>query len=283
MHRVLKNTRATLSVTFEIDGTGTNPTPDDEATVTVTRADGTVLVDNQAATNEADGLFTYTIEAAENDRLDILTAEWTSDLGTLTTVTEVAGGFLFTIAELRAKLQSEADYSTPEIVAVRNYVEDALETACNVAFVPRYRRETISGTGSPDLYLAPRTTAIRSLLVDGVSETISGETYSDITGHVYWPDTWPAGTSNLVVGYEHGYAHPPEIAKDAALTWAKIRIVRGPIDDRMTSMSNEHGTFALSTPGMSDVVSGIPSVDEAIRQLRVKRRSISSLTLTSGF
>lgn len=263
MDRRLINTLLTLTVQFEVDGEGTDPSPD-EATVTVTRADGTVLVDEQAASDGANGLFTYTIAAIDNDRLDTLTASWTTALGTLETVTEVAGGFLFSISELQAQLQTPGDFTTAQIVAVRTRVEETLEQLCGVAFVPRFRQITVSGTGTTTALLDPRTTAIRSVTIDGEAQTLEDLAYSD-TGLVYWPNRWTAGTSNIVIGYEHGYPYPPERVKAAALLLAKYWLIKGPIDDRATSIpAGDGGIIALSTPGMRGAYTGLPEVDATI-------------------
>ena len=50
---------------------------------------------------------------------------------------------LFTVAQARAMspLADTVKYSTQKIIDARTLVETALEDACGVAFVPRYRRE----------------------------------------------------------------------------------------------------------------------------------------------
>jgi hypothetical protein len=268
MDRKLINTQVTLSVVYEIDGTGTNPSPD-TATVTVTRADGTAIVTDAAATNGANGLFTYTIDAVDNDRLDILTAAWTSDLGTLSTVTEIVGGFLFTISELQAQLTSDqvsGSYTVEQIVATRTLVEDALEDACGVAFVPRLTTETLSGTGTTDILLRPRVRTVRTVTIDGEDQTLTDLTYST-TGLVYWPDRWTAGTSNLTVAYEHGYDRPPERVKRAAMLLAKSWLIASPIDDRTSTFSSvDGGTYSLMTPGLRGVMFGLPEVEATVQQ-----------------
>jgi hypothetical protein len=272
MDRKLVDTMITLAVQYDVDGVATDPTPD-TATVTVTRADGAVLVDDQNASDGDDGLFTYTIPAEDNDRLDTLTAAWTSALGTVTTVTEIVGGFIFSLSELQDHLTANrvtGTYTAAQKIAVRTIVETKLEKACGQAFVPRYTRTTVSGTGTSNLLLAPRTTAIRSVTIDDVAQTVEDETYDATTGLVYWPTVWTAGTSNIVVGFEHGHPYPPEDIKQAALTWAKSLLVAGPIDDRTTSLSTEDGTFSLSTPGIRGSVSGIPAVDQAIAENTVR-------------
>lgn len=273
MQRILKDTQATLSVTFSVDGTATNPAPD-SATVTITRADGTVLVSSQAATDTGVGSFAYTLSAGQNNLLDVLTARWTSNLGTITTIAEVVGGFLFSISEARAvkPLNDTAKYSTQQIIDTRTLVEQAIEDACAVAFVPRYKRETINGRGDTTVMLSqPRVTALRSVARDGTALEAS-ELASIVpagAGSVYYPNRWTAGFGNYTVAYEHGYPYPPERVKHAALLWAKQILIQGPVSDRTTSMTTDDGTFALSTPGLRGAVAGIPEVDATIQSYRL--------------
>lgn len=268
MQRVLVDTDITMSVTFEVDGTPTDPSPA-TATVTITRDDGTVIVPGLAAARTGTGEFSYTLDAGDNDQLDILTAEWTSSLGTLTTTTEVVGGFLFTIADARRlkPLQDATKYPADRIIEARTLAESALEDLCGVAFVPRYARETFSGTGTTSLLLRPRTTLVRSVTSDGTvyTPTEIAALVPQQTGAVYNPNRWASGYGNLSVSYVHGYTSPPPRVSQACLLLAKNWLVDGPLDDRMTSMSTDDGTFALLTPGLRGSFTGIPEVDACVQ------------------
>lgn len=267
MQRILVDTQATLTTTFEVDGTPTDPSPA-TATVVVTRDDGTEVY-NGAATRTGTGAFSYTLSAADNDQFDILTVAWTSSLGTLTSMTEVVGGFLFTVADARRlkPLQDTVKYPADRIIEARTLAETALEDLCGVAFVPRYTRETFSGNGSTTLLLRPRATAIRSVTSDGTVYTTTEITglVPQQTGAIYNPNRWTLGYGNLSVGYVHGYASPPPRVSQACLLLAKNWLVDGPLDDRMTSMSTEDGTFSLLTPGLRGSFTGIPEVDACVQ------------------
>lgn len=267
MQRILVDTPATLSVVFEVDGVATDPTPA-TATVTITRDNGTAIVTNAAATRTGTGEFSYTLSAAQNNLLDTLTARWSSSLGTLETVTEAAGGFLFTIAQARAvpPLNSTAKYPTDQIIGARTMVETALEDACGVAFVPRYTRTVLSGNGRSTILLPPKLRTVRSVKLDGVAATDTATIRVLPTGEAYYPAWWTPGYANYEVAYEHGYDFPPPRVSQAALLWAKSFLVKGPVDDRMTSMSTEDGTYLLSTPGLRGSHTGIPEVDAVIQQ-----------------
>lgn len=273
MQRVVQGLSATLTHTFYSDGVATDPSPA-TATVTITRDDGTAVVTAQAATRIGAGVFTYTLTPADTALLDILTVAWTATFGgqsqVFEDIVEVAGGVLFTLAQARAlsPLGSTTAYPTATIVEARTMVETALEDACGVAFVPRYRREVIAGSGSATMMLAPKLRAIRSVTVDGVA--VSAGTLTGIrvlpSGLAYNPAGWTWGVANLDVAYEHGHDFPPPRVSQAALLWCKNFLVKGPIDDRMTSMSSEDGTFAISVPGMRGAMVGIPEVDAVIQQ-----------------
>ena len=273
MQRIVQGLGATLSHVFYVDGVATNPSPD-TATVSITGDDGTVIVASTAATEAGTGVVTYTVTPAHTADLDIWSVRWTATIGgqaqTFTDIVEVAGGVLFTIAQARAlsPLSSAVTYPTASIVEARTMVETALEDACGVAFVPRYYKQRVSGSGRSTLMLRPRLRTIRSVTVDDVAIT---QSYVDTmrvlpTGEAYYPSYWTRGTSNLEIAYEHGHDYPPPRVSQAALLWAKNHLVKGPIDDRTTSLQSEDGTYALATPGLRGSWTGIPEVDAVIQQ-----------------
>lgn len=271
MQRVVQGHSVVLSQTFQADGVATDPSPD-TATVEITRDDGTTLVASTPATEGGTGIVTYTLTPTHTALLDTLTVVWTASFGgqvqTFTDIVEVAGGVLFTIAQARTlkPLQSTTDYPTAAIVEARTMVETALEDACGVAFVPRYRREVIAGSGSATMMLAPKLRAIRSVTVDGAAMSVG--TFTGIrvlpSGLAYNPAGWTWGVANLDVAYEHGHDFPPPRVSQAALLWAKDLLVKGPISERSTSMVSEDGTFSLATPGMRGSWTGLPEVDATI-------------------
>jgi hypothetical protein len=275
MQRIVRGHSATLTHTFYVDGVATDPSPA-TATVTITTDDGTVLVAAGAATRTAAGVFTYTLTPSQTATLDILTVAWTATMGgqsqAFTDTVEVAGGVLFTVAEARAlsALSNTTTYPTAKIIDARTYVESELEQACGVAFVPRYARQSISGTGGTAIMLPPRVTAIRSVTLDDTAISAGDLAALKVrrTGEVYNPAGWASGWDNYEIAYEHGYSDGPErmAAREAALTYAKHFLVKGPIDDRTTSFSTEDGTFSMSTPGVRGAITGIPAVDSFIQR-----------------
>lgn len=277
--QILRGVAATLSWQ-NVDSDGTAAAPAGAVTVTVTRADGTVIATDAATTGSSTAPRTYTLTATDNTLLDFLTAVWTDagDGSTHTTYIEVVGGFYFSIAEARASDTTLADttkYPDPLIIATRREVEEEFERICDRAFVPRYRRQTFTGTGSTSLLLdRPNTTAIRSVW-----------NYSDLSTYTAWTadelaslvlEEWGVissrtgvsfawGNRNLVVAYEHGLPRPPAEVKRAALQRIRYRLnmARTGIPDRATSFSvTEGGTYSLDTAAADKT--GMPEVDAVL-------------------
>jgi hypothetical protein len=189
---------------------------------------------------------------------------------------EVVGGFLFNLADARAlsPLDSTTNYLTADIIATRTAVEQALEQACGVAFVPRYTYEVVQGGGYKSSLIPtwPKITALRSASIDGSSVTISGNVLLKPDGTLDYFMGWSSRSAfpyvnAVTVGYEHGYASPPGEIKRAALKLAKAWLVgrRNPIDDRaVTFSSSDGGTYSLAVPGRNGSYFGDPDVDAAI-------------------
>lgn len=250
---------------FAVDGVTVNP---GTVTVTVTSDSGTVLYTDVATGGSGAAARTYVLETTDTADLDILTLVWTSPTyGDLTTYVEIVGGYYFTIAEARAlkALEDAAKYPVAAIVAMRALVEEALEDACGVAFVPRYCRELLSGNGMSTVLLRnPRVTRILDVTLDGDDVSAVSAVLAP-TGQVYLSAGWTSGFNNYSVRYEHGHPYPPAEARQAALVLAKNWLVNGPIDDRTMAFSTEDGTFSLSTPGVRGARFGIPVVDSFVQ------------------
>jgi hypothetical protein len=271
LERVQKSTPLTLTQTWTEDGVAVEP---GTVTVGITRADGTELVaPGTATTAGGTGVRTFNLTTTHTALLDRLTVTWTSTLkGTLTSYVEVVGGFLFSIADARAvtPLNNTTTYPTAAIVAMRILVEQSLEDACGVAFVPRYTYETLNGYGATTLQTSwAKTTAIRSVSFDGVAldSTALGTVAPSPSGSLlYYPVGWTAGFSNVTIGYEHGHPVTPERVKRAAIRLAKRWLVEGPVDDRATTFSNDDGTYSLVTPGRRGEFFDLPEVNAVVQQ-----------------
>ena len=265
MIRIQRNTTATLSKTFYEDGVATNP---GTVTLTITASDGTLIVDAAATVGSGTGARTYALNATQTALLDTWTLTWASTAkGTVAETCEIAGGFLFAITDIATMKVGQNDtigskFTTAQIVAVRTLVEEALEDECGVAFVPRYRVDTVRPHGGVFLE-RPRVSAIRSIIVNGAAADVSAHDF-DPSGAIY--GAFRRG-SQVIVGYEHGYRSPPGRISRAAMLLAKRWLIDGPADDRATSMTVEGvGTYALVTPGMRGAMFEIPEVNRAVQR-----------------
>lgn len=263
--RILRNTPATLTVTFYNDETATDA--DGAVNVTVTDASGATVASG-TATHGAVGSGQYSFNLAAQSALAELDVTWSGTFsaaaGSITTKAEIVGGLYFTLSELRASDASLADaakYSTAQLRDARMAVEVEFERFCGRAFVPRYGRETIIGDGT-DTFWLEHPDIIDITKIDGVVPTIDfrveGKHVQTADHSVYANDT------PYVVEYEYGLSEVPFDIKRAALRRARglLTGARGRIDERATVMQiPDFGTFTLATPGQRGAMTGIPDID----------------------
>lgn len=295
--RIAKNAAATVSHTWYVGETPTDPTG--TPTYSIVDANGTAVASGNATVVTGEGRTTAALAAQTITRL--LTVTWVATVGgsSVTEVdqVEVVGGFLFSLVEARNSDTSLADtskYTSADLAAGRLEVEQELEEICDRAFVPRYARLVLDGSGISDLVLGgvepapPGCSAdLRSLRRASVAPQVD-ETFVDLTagqlaavavrpnGVLRRTDglTWYEGYANVVVEYEYGWDGPPTDLKRAALTRLRSRLnmARSGIPDRATSYTMDSGgTYRLDLPG--EWKTGIPDVDAIYA--RYSRRSRS--------
>lgn len=277
MEDVLKNTRATLAVTFS-GGAADAASEEGESDVRVvaTTADGTEITaaggENTSADGTTEGRYTWPLPP-QADVAEI-TVAWTGKWGgvEMTVETEVAvvGANLFTVSQLRAfndaELNSETKYPTEVLIQKRSDIRRFFEDECGVSFVPCYRRVTLDGSGRRELLLpSRRVTKLLAAEVDGTA--LTAEELEDVVvvsrGELRRPSAWTADYQNVTVAYEHGYTTPPASIVEAALILARLTLVSRDISDRALSVSSDLGTVRLSVPG-EKYRTGIPVVDSAL-------------------
>jgi hypothetical protein len=279
---VLRTAAVALTHTFYVDETATDASTG--VAVAVTRLDGTA-VSSGAATHPGLGQYSYTVPGQAN--LDTLAVTWTAtSIGgavvTATDTVEFVGGYLCGLAEARASdttLTSTTTYPTAMLADKRLEVEEECEEICRQAFVPRFYRETLSGTGTDRLGLKHMMLRrLRAVTVSGVAW--SG---SDVTavppaenGIARRPDgaVWPAGVGNIVVEYEHGWDRPPERITAAAMLHLRYLVnqPRTGIADRVSSYTNVAGTFQVATADSTRT--GYPDVDSVYMRYTRQQRAV---------
>lgn len=274
--RILRGAAATLSYEH-LDYRGERVAADGTVTVKVEKADGTtVLAAGTATDNPSPGIYTVDLTAAQTSSLELLTATWIDDATPTVSRTsqhEIVGGFLFTVNDVMSE-QGGTDYDKGTIVERRDEVEDECEWITDVAWVPRYRRLTLDGTGE-DL-IVTGTRQIRTVRSVRLYSTTGGSSYTSMTstqlaGLVRTPDgqlrrtdndVWPAGFGNVVIEVEHGYDRPPNDLRIAASIRCIDALFRpdGGLPLRAKSWTDGAGvSYDLEIP--DEFSTGIPRVD----------------------
>ena len=290
--RVLRTAAASLEHTFVVGETPTDSTT--TVTVSATNAAGSVVASGNATTAGA-GTGRYTFALAGQPLLSVLQVAWSATIAGADVVetdqVEIAGGFLFTLKEGRdsdATLADTVKYPTARLAKARLETEEECEEICDRAWVPRYRRAVLDGTGHSDLLLpdldvrnvrsatmAPRYGQAAVALTAGQLAALT--TTND--GSLRRTDgaSWTAGNDNIVVEYEYGADSPPAELVTAALIRfrARLNLFRSGVPDRATSWSSaEGGTYRIELP--SEWRTGIPEVDAVYSRYSRRARSTTA-------
>lgn len=290
--RVLRTSASVLSHTFEVGETPIDSTG--PVTVTVTNPLGTAVATG-AATHSGTGTYTYALPPQAT--LTVLTVAWAATINGAavleTDTVEVVGGYLFTLSEGRASdasLKDRDKYPTTDLDAKRLEVEEECERICDRAFVPRYARVVVDGSGSSDLVLPhpdpDRTAAhVRTIRSVSMAQRSGGTpvafTADELAALIVRNDNtitrtdrlfFAEGYGNVVVEYEYGLDAPPLELKRAGM--ARLRSLlnanKTGIPDRASSFTaGDGGTYRLDMPGPWKT--GIPAIDAVYS--RYSRRS----------
>lgn len=287
---VLAANPATVTATF-VDTSGATVDPG-TVLVTVTRLDGTTVVEDVPTTSGSGAAArTYTLTSAQTATLDTLTVTFaSSDLSqSVSETVEVVGALLFTEAEARlfpwgngTPLSDTAKYTDAMIEEARARITEQFETICGVSFVPRYRLDTLSGTGYVNMAL-PRmkVTSIRSVeyRTSGAATwtAYDADDLADLFVEDYgWilretRGLFTTGRRNLRIGYEYGFTTPPLTVKRAAIVAVIHELVPSNVDPRAISISSDVGSTQLFTEGFSGrgsdrAVHSIPYVNNVLKQ-----------------
>lgn len=240
----------------------------------VRRENGEVLIEEATSTG-AEGEYSFVLTPAQTALLDVLETTWTAKVEgveqTFVTHNEIVGGFLTTLAAIKAALPNSVTPapSTDGLIAARNLAELWLEDTCSVAFRPRYAREEMDGSGRPKLLLGtPRVLSIRDVSIGGAAVEAGTLKINGPAGTVWNPGGWPEGFQNVSVAYEHGYKVVPAQVSRAATRLARHFIVENPsdYDERSSSMSTETAHYTFITPGMGGAITSIPEVNAVIEE-----------------
>ncbi len=278
--RIQQTVQQTLTKQFRPDGQLTDAAGD--VTVTLKRLDGTVVA---SATATRTSLGTYTYPPPAQPLLDALTLDWSGSFGgaviTIRDFIEIVGGFYFGLDEVRAEhrdLRDTAKWTPEKLAQKRIEVEQECDQITGQAWVPRFARFLLDGSGTDELVVPDM--VVRSVRTVSVAERAGG-TFVALTadqlaavaaldaGLLVRDDgeKWPAGHRNVIVEYEHGADMPPQTIRSAGVLRirSKATATSSNIPDRAMSFTvAQGGVYRLSTPGATRT--GIPDVDAAYQQ-----------------
>lgn len=275
LSRVQATSRVTLSHTFYVDGQATDA--GGPVTYTLKRLDGSAVASGTAV-HGATGVYAYDFTAPA--LVDTNTLDWSGTVaGAAVTVrdfVETCGGFYFGLYDARNRNPKipVADYSDAELGLRRTVVEDMADRLTGQAWVPRFKRRILDGTGTPDLMLPDlMVRTVRAVTVGGavwspsdVAAVLVGE--SGVASLV--ASVWPRGRRNVVIEYEHGHDYPAGELSDAAILHLRSRLalLNSNVPLRAISMTpTEGGFYRLDTAGPKKV--GIADVDATYLGLRL--------------
>lgn len=273
--RIQQTTRITLTTYLRPDGVLTDATGD--LTATLKRLDGTT-VDTATATRIDVGTYTYTVP--EQPDPDYLTLDWTGTLSgaavSLRDYVEIVGGFYFGLSQARdeyRELRDTAKWPNVRLAQKRVEVEQECDTITGQAWVPRFGRYLLDGTGTDEL-VAPDV-MLRTVRAVSVADRAGGTfvalsaaelaaTAALDSGVLVRGDgtPWPAGRRNVLVEVEHGADLPPAEISTAAMARlaAKLAQPSSAIPPRAVSWTlGQGGVFRISTPNAR--MTGMPDVD----------------------
>lgn len=276
--RILKTAAATLEHTFHVGETGTDSTT--TVTVSVTDANGSSVASGNA-TSAGAGRYTFALAGQSQTRH--LTVAWSGTIAGAAVVeadsVEIVGGFFFSLVEGRASDATLADtgkYPTAALIEKRLEVEVECEEICDRAFVPRYKRLVLDGTGNSELMLSGvnDVRSIRSVkMAPSIDGTFTSFTAGELAKLAITPDrvvvrtdgnVWLEDRSNVIIELEYGLDAPPEDLKRASKTRFRSRLnqAKSGIPERVMSYTTADGAaYRLSIPDAYRT--GLPDVDAA--------------------
>lgn len=283
MDRILRGKPATLETEF-FDARGDDTVDAGTVTVTVTRDDGTTILEDAATTkddSDPDNIsYTVDLTADHTGEVDRLTVTWTSSSqGVQTTHVEIVGALYADIPAIRSQagLDDKAKHPTARILEARGEVETRVEVATGLAWVPRYGAETHVGSGRDALQLA-RTGPTRRILSAVETDSNGDDTTLDTSGWTVDPATGlvtrdPGSFSTAFryrIAYEHGHATPPADLRRAALAAIRYLLtgevggLSGTPPSRATSLDTEFGSYRLQMADTDERPFGHDQIDSVI-------------------
>ena len=274
MLRVLKGQPSTLSVPRD-----TKPT---SATVTITRdRDATSIASAASCNVEADRV-TYSLAAQSS--VSTLTAVFTivdaQGTSTVTMPVQVVGTRTASISDCRRlrPLDDVNRYPDELIQQTITEIEDQLEQACGVSFVPVERVGVkYDGSGTGELFTRhARPQSVSKITITDVDTTdeldqadLDALRIDEEAGVLLRPTyLWNTGRRNITVTGVFGYSQVPGLVKQAVVEGVRHSLVESRIDARAQSITSEDGTAQLVTAGVRGALFSLPALNQVVQMYK---------------
>lgn len=273
--RLLRNVGGTVNHTWWVGEQATAPTG--SVTATVKRLDGSAVAGSPFTDGSANPTSSFVLPVGSASNLDTYTVDWSGTVAgvarTERDYIEVCGGFMFELSEARTRPQAldARKYPTATLEMLRTEVEQEAERITHTAWVPRFKRVAVAGSGTEYLLLpVADLRALRAVSVNGVAWTTDqvnavGLSESGVlTVSGWWPLPTPLGRRNIILEFEHGRDMPTYEMRTAGIVRLRSRanLTDTSVPYRAITMNLPDGGFyRLSTPGENRT--GIPEVDAA--------------------
>jgi hypothetical protein len=273
--RILQGSNPTIKVTVTAGTTPVDPSPD-TAVVQLTRADGTILLPDTAATEAGTGVFTYQLNGTQTALLDTLVARWKFTYGGLVqalyTYHEIVGGFLCPLSVLASLYPDDTD---EQLADKRTQIEVRLEDALGYAAVPRYVRETVIPHRLVAFLTWKYLRTIREVHDDisGVAwapDTIAGIRYNPSTSKLYWIPSYGMPGQRTTIGYEHGLDYAGADVQRAMFLLAQemYGTTNGTIDARVVRREADGQAITYAKPNLDNDLFSTPELNTIVRGSR---------------
>lgn len=270
MLRVLKGQVATLSLPRD-----TKPT---SATVTITRDRDSVSIASAAAcTVEADRVvYSLAAQSSVSNLTAVFTVVDAAGTSTVTVPVQVVGNRACSIQDVRRQkpLDNVNRYPDELIERTITELEDQLEAACGVSFVPvEHVAELHDGNGTTELFCRfARPQSVSAISVGGAAlgqSTVDALVIDEEAGVIIGKSAWTQGRRNVSVTGVFGYAQVPGMVRQAVPIAVRQALIDSRVDPRASSVTNEDGTTAqLVTAGVRGAVFSLPEMNQIVHTFR---------------
>jgi hypothetical protein len=270
VQRALRNTQATLEVTFYSAGVATDA--DGAVTVDITRADGTAFATGAATTKPVGTTGIYRYVLAPQTNLEYFKLVWNGTFGgvaqKITTHAEIVGAFYVPVSDIKA-MRGLTTETTARVEEARQWFEDLAEGYCGRAFVPRFGIDRLDGDNTDTILLdriEPRT--VLSAKIGGVAQTGTSTWALHPTGRVVRDTgTFAEGSRNVEIQYEYGADEPDFELREAALRAIQYRLLGDNLGlpaEAMSAAVDVRGPLTLGPPAGFTQPTGIPEVNHVL-------------------